>query len=216
MDLIIDTSSDKLKLILNNNSQILESFETNQKHLKHLLPEIENILTKANKKLDDINTFSVVVGPGSFTGVRIGVSTVKAFGCVLKNKKYIPINMLDLLNFVINSKQKIKDYCIIIKSTSTKFYLAFVQNSQIKEMKLVTNLELQQYKLPLFSYNCAGFNDVPSSNIELVTDDYLKFNEFKKNKKDYITITELKPIYLALSQAEEELNKRLANENKNN
>lgn len=220
MDLIIDTSSEKLKLILNNNGTIKESVETNQKHLKHLLPEIENILNESAKKLNDISTFSVVVGPGSFTGVRIGVSTIKAFGCVLKNKKYIGLNMLELLSFVVSKYENIKSnfYCII-KSTSTKYYFCLSnKNGKVLNSSLVTDLELkeilQENNFPLYSYNCDSI--LNSININLLTEYYIAFNNLKKAEKCFVTIDNLKPIYLALSQAEEELNKRLANENKNN
>lgn len=222
MDLIIDTSSEKLKLILNNNGTIWESEENNQKHLKHLLPEIEKILDKSNKTLNNIDVFSTIVGPGSFTGVRIGVSTIKAFGCVLKNKKYLGINMLELLSFAITQKQKIKtNFCIIIKSTSTKFYFGLANSKgKIEEMKLITLTELQEFinktKLPLYSYSCAEISkEFSSINIELTTQDYINFCELEKSKKHFVSILELKPVYLALSQAEEELNKRLANESKN-
>lgn len=221
MELIIDTSSDKLKLILNDKN-IYENEETNPKHLKHLLPEIDKILEKSSHKLNDIDTFSVVLGPGSFTGVRIGVSTVKAFGCALKNKKYIGINMLELLAYTIVNKLPIKtDFCIIIKSTSTKYYFALCNNkAEVKKMNLLTTEELiltmQENKLPLFSYNFNFNNEVVSTNIDLLTLDYLKYNEYKKSKNLFATLVDLKPIYLALSQAEEELNKRLNNGNKNN
>ncbi len=222
MNLIIDTSSEKLKLILNTDKVLLESEETNSKHLKHLLPEIEKLLQKSSKNLDDINTFSIVVGPGSFTGVRIGVSTIKAFGCVLKNKNYITINMLELLAFTIVNKITIKsDFCIIIKSTSTKYYYALCNSKgEVKEMSLITTEELisimNNNNLPLFCYNFnIDIKNLKASKINLETQDYIKYNNYKKNKKMYTLFKDIKPVYLALSQAEEELNKRLANENKN-
>lgn len=222
MDLIIDTSSEKLKLILNNDMSFIESEESNQKHLKNLLPEIENVLVKSKKELKDIDVFSVVVGPGSFTGVRIGVSTIKAFGCVLGNKRYIAINMLNLLANTIILKQKVNtNFCIVIKSTSTKYYFGLADcKANVKEMKLVTLEELQSYvqnnAIPIFSYNCNKIDNINNFDILLTTQDYITYNELLKSKKQFVSISEIKPVYLALSQAEEELNKRLANENNNN
>lgn len=222
MDLVIDTSSEKLKLILTNGNTITESEETNPKHLKHLLPEIEKILTASGKELNDVDVFSVVIGPGSFTGVRIGVATLKAFGCVLKNKKYIAINMLELLGFTITKKLKVKtNFHVVIKSTSTKYYFALCNaDGKVKEMKLVTTEELinihKAENLPIFSYNSdLPENEIVATKIELFTEDYLQFIKSKKNENAFSSIAEIKPLYLALSQAEEELNKRIASESKN-
>ena len=75
MDLIIDTSSENLQVILNTTAGIKAGENKNTKHLKHLLPEIEKLLIEQNVKLDNIDNLCVALGPGSFTGVRIGVST---------------------------------------------------------------------------------------------------------------------------------------------
>lgn len=219
MRLIIDTSSENLKVILKDKNGLFENEQTNFKHLKVLLPEIDNILTKADKNLKDVNYFAVVLGPGSFTGVRIGVSTVKAFTCVYKKAKIIGINMLELIAFSIVKNLKPKqDFAIVIKSTSTKYYFAFASSSgSLKEQKMFTTEELISFintkKLPLFAYNLNSVanGELSSSKIELTVNDYIDFTELKITKEEFSK--DLKPIYLALSQAEEELLKK---ENKNN
>lgn len=214
MDLIIDTSSEKLQVILNGKT-MQNSQNTNTKHLKNLLPEIDNILKDQKCSLNDIETFSVVLGPGSFTGVRIGVSTIKAFSNVLPKVKLIGINMFDLLASVICKAVKQKsDFAVIIKSTATKFYFALCsKDGNLKEQKLLTTEELQNFaienKISIFSYNFQGnIENLTLTTIDLKTQDYVKFVENKKNKKEFTTENNLKPIYLALSQAEEELLKR--------
>ena len=54
-----------------------------QTHSVTLLPMAQDLLKNAGKSLDDVELFAVAHGPGSFTGIRIGVSTVKglAWGC---------------------------------------------------------------------------------------------------------------------------------------
>lgn len=214
MNLVIDTSSEKLKVILYNENKTFENAKTDKKHLKQLLPEIEALLTKNNTKLKDVNYFSVVTGPGSFTGIRIGVSTIKAFACVLKNKKYIEINMLELLAFTISQKNKVKNFFIIIKSTKDKFYFGEFNKNQLKTTKIITIEQLQELlkeEKPIYSYNCEELTF--STIVELETQDYINFNELKKTNKNFVKLEDIKPVYLALSQAEEELNKRLANGN---
>ena len=109
MDLIIDTSSEELLVLLNSKDNLYKNDQTNAKHLEHLLPQIDNVLNKAQTDLNKIKNFCVVVGPGSFTGVRIGVCTVKAF---MQNSsaKILPIDMLEFLCFILKIGLKLFDF----------------------------------------------------------------------------------------------------------
>ncbi|MBE6703566.1 MAG: tRNA (adenosine(37)-N6)-threonylcarbamoyltransferase complex dimerization subunit type 1 TsaB [Ruminococcaceae bacterium] len=65
-------------------------------HSETLLPMVESVLKTAGYTVDDIDLFACSVGPGSFTGVRIGVATIKglAFG---KNKPCVAVSTLEAL-----------------------------------------------------------------------------------------------------------------------
>ena len=65
-------------------------------HSETLLPMVESVLKTAGYTVDDIDLFACSVGPGSFTGVRIGAATVKglAFG---KNKPCVAVSTLEAL-----------------------------------------------------------------------------------------------------------------------
>ena len=65
-------------------------------HSETLLPMVESVLRCTGKTVDDIDLFAVSAGPGSFTGVRIGVATVKglAFG---KGKPCVGVSTLEAL-----------------------------------------------------------------------------------------------------------------------
>ena len=65
-------------------------------HSATMLPIVKNILDNTNTSVDDIDMFAVSEGPGSFTGIRIGISTVKglAFG---KNKICIGVSTLEAM-----------------------------------------------------------------------------------------------------------------------
>ena len=65
-------------------------------HSETMLNMIENLLKNAHLTADEIDLFAVSAGPGSFTGVRIGVSVIKglAFG---KNKPCVPVSALEAL-----------------------------------------------------------------------------------------------------------------------
>lgn len=65
-------------------------------HSEKLLPEISHLLEFMKIQLENIDYFAVTVGPGSFTGLRVGVSTVKGLAFVT-GKKVIPISTLEVI-----------------------------------------------------------------------------------------------------------------------
>ncbi len=65
-------------------------------HSQTLLPAVESALKKAELSINDIDFFAVSNGPGSFTGVRIGVSAVKGL-CFNESKKCIGISTLEAI-----------------------------------------------------------------------------------------------------------------------
>lgn len=207
MDLIIDTSSEELLVLLNSKDNLYKNDQTNAKHLEHLLPQIDNVLNKAQTDLNKIKNFCVVVGPGSFTGVRIGVCTVKAF---MQNSsaKILPIDMLEFLCFILKAQNKIKkDFCIVIKSTSTKFYALFGnKNGEVLNKHMITKDDLLKIENTQFFCfkNCLNNFE----NIEVKDQDYINYIEELKKSKKFVSESDLKPIYMALSQAEEELAKK--------
>ena len=74
----------------------LYTVNTNNTHSETLLPMIKDMLATADTDIDEIDAYAVSYGPGSFTGVRIGVSTVKglAFG---RNKVCAEVSTIEAL-----------------------------------------------------------------------------------------------------------------------
>jgi len=84
--LAYDTSSKYLSVAVAKDGEILSNFHEDKgmSHSSLLIPTIDSVLKKANLKLKDIDVIALSIGPGSFTGLRIGVSTVKAISLALK------------------------------------------------------------------------------------------------------------------------------------
>lgn len=87
MKLYIDTS-DRDKIVIGIDGKRFETESTKSKSQK-LLPFIERKLKEQNNTLSDIKEVEVNTGPGSFTGIRVGVSVANALGWALK----IPIKL---------------------------------------------------------------------------------------------------------------------------
>ena len=79
MKLAIDTSTDTASLALVQGSEVLAelTWRCGQNHTTQLLPRLNNLLSQARLSLESINGIIVAKGPGSFNGLRVGLSTAK-------------------------------------------------------------------------------------------------------------------------------------------
>ena len=85
---------------------VKEAFSLEQKrHSETLLPLLDEILTQAGMEPAEADAFAVDIGPGSFTGIRIGVATIKGYNLAL-GKKYIELNTLQAIALSANCGAK--------------------------------------------------------------------------------------------------------------
>ncbi|MFO7294866.1 MAG: tRNA (adenosine(37)-N6)-threonylcarbamoyltransferase complex dimerization subunit type 1 TsaB [Caldicoprobacter sp.] len=98
--LAVETSSAVISVAIVDEQRLLAEYILNQErnHSQKLVPAVEQVLEDASLALKDIDVFGVAYGPGSFTGLRIGVATVKGLAQAL-NKPVVGIPTLDGLAF---------------------------------------------------------------------------------------------------------------------
>lgn len=86
MKLAFDTATDQLTVAIGTGEKILAEFNETapRTHLNRLLPEIKRLLTLTGTAITEIDCLGVGIGPGSFTGVRIGVATAQGLAHALK------------------------------------------------------------------------------------------------------------------------------------
>ncbi len=94
----IDSTSDAATAALTRDGVLLCEYTQNQKktHSVKLLPMIEQMLADMEISLSDIDVFACGIGPGSFTGVRIGAATMRAF-CDSLHKPATAVTSLEAL-----------------------------------------------------------------------------------------------------------------------
>jgi len=82
--LALDTSHQRGSVAVSRGDEILSEilFDASDTHSATLLPSVDACLAAAKVSLGDVDLIGVVSGPGSFTGLRIGLATVKAFAAV--------------------------------------------------------------------------------------------------------------------------------------
>lgn len=77
------------------------SLNQNMSSSENLVPMIKEVLDNLNLHVSDIDLYGIAIGPGSFTGLRIGLATVKAFSHVF-NKPVVGISTLEGLAFNVS------------------------------------------------------------------------------------------------------------------
>ncbi|MFA5523961.1 MAG: tRNA (adenosine(37)-N6)-threonylcarbamoyltransferase complex dimerization subunit type 1 TsaB [Tissierellales bacterium] len=98
--LAIDTSSMSATCAIIDDDKLLVEYTLNHKltHSQKIMPIIKEALQSCNLKPEDIDVFAVAKGPGSFTGLRIGVATVNGLAQSV-SKRVVGVSTLDALAF---------------------------------------------------------------------------------------------------------------------
>ncbi|MBN2184965.1 MAG: tRNA (adenosine(37)-N6)-threonylcarbamoyltransferase complex dimerization subunit type 1 TsaB [Candidatus Krumholzibacteriota bacterium] len=96
--LALDTSHLKGSVAVFRGSGLLCEviFDASDTHSATLMPAIDICMANAKAEVKDIDLFALVTGPGSFTGLRIGMATVKAFASI-RQRPVLTVNSMELL-----------------------------------------------------------------------------------------------------------------------
>lgn len=134
----IDTSLETAVVnIADNGTVVLEQLNPQQKnHSAFLENAIQQILSKAGLQLGDLSAFAAVAGPGSYTGLRIGMASVKAL-CYALQKPLILLNKLEVLTVSVVQQNKEMDegtlFCPMIDARRMEVFTG-IYNRGLKEM----------------------------------------------------------------------------------
>lgn len=98
--LALDTSTMISSCAVLDEEQVLGEYSLNQNetHSENLVPMIKEVLENLDLKVEDIDLYGVAIGPGSFTGLRIGVAIVKALAHVF-DKPVVGVSTLEALAY---------------------------------------------------------------------------------------------------------------------
>ncbi len=111
--LAVDTANEYLCVVAYKDGKVATAFlpDSSMRHSTELMAQVEKALAECDLTLAECDFFSAVVGAGSFTGIRIGVSAVKGF-CLACGKPSLPVTSFELsaYNGVESSE---KTLCIV-------------------------------------------------------------------------------------------------------
>ena len=234
--LAIDTSSKICSVtIFEDVTTIIELQNDDEKtHSVKLIPMIDKAFKETNLSLDNIDLLACSLGPGSFTGVRIGIATIKAFADV-KNIPVVGISSLEILAYNVKELALSSNYlvCSMIDAKNENIYCGlynFSRNSCNQLSIFAENIfdSIEKIKKVVSEYNYKGiifigdasllYKDLLVSaftNLIFVEDNLQKGSSvaiagyFKYLKKEYGDSSSLSPIYLKKSQAERTLEEKI-------
>lgn len=207
--LSIDTSTEYLSLAVTRDNDVVARVHKKlpMMHSSLLVPMVDKILKKAHVRLNDLDGFCVSTGPGSFTGLRIGVTTIKGLSYVSGK----PIAKVPTLDVIADNARRHKGFiCPILDARKGKVYACFYRSDgrKIKRISKYLLLPLTELMPRLQMYdNVVLLGDMADkidyTGAVLFRGDWHPDAEtvarfglelFKKNKT--VNSSELEPMYL--------------------
>jgi len=98
--LAIDSSNHVLGVAIMKNEQVIGEIVTNliKNHSPRLMPAIEKVMADVGMKVEELDRIAVAKGPGSYTGIRIGITTAKTLAWAL-NIPIVGVSSLEILAY---------------------------------------------------------------------------------------------------------------------
>lgn len=153
--LAVDASSRYLTVVANKDKNLIVRHlaDCAMKHSVIIMDEIDAAFKQAGLTPEECDFFCAVTGPGSFTGIRIGISTVKGLA-LGANKPLLGITSFDLIAYNVNSK----NFCVVIDAAHSHFYVKGYGEGAFNPAYLSLE-EVEKLSCPLY-----GFEDLPLKN----------------------------------------------------
>lgn len=228
--LAVDTSATAASVAVAEENKLIGEFSINTAltHSQTLMPMVDELLKNTGLSVNDIDAVAVNAGPGSFTGVRIGVAAVKGIAFP-KNLPCVSVSTLESMAYNLLGYDCV--VCSVMDARCSQVYNALfkVNGYTVTRMTDDRALSLTDLKLELQNIRekivlvgdgavlCSKFLDSELENVMLApfnnriqTASSVAYAAFEKiNNGETLTVDELMPVYLRLPQAQRELNKKL-------
>lgn len=178
--------------------------DSNCKHSEVVMNQIDTLLD--GTKINQLDAMAVVVGTGSFTGIRISIAIAEGFKTANPNLNLISVNSFELANYCIKNTKGQK-YAIVFNALGGRYFVQyFFDGNPQSDFLLLEQKDIENVK----KYG------LKSENLEFC-DDFFQFSaqdlfciaQTKATQRQYVDV--LQPLYIRKSQAEEQLDKK--NEN---
>ena len=191
--LSIETSTDICSVSLFKNTKLLSLKEdSNREHSSLLASFVEKIFNEVNYKINEIDAIALSIGPGSYTGLRIGLSFTKGLAFSI-SKPIIPIDTIESLSDEINDS----NYIIAIHAYSDYYFIQEYKNKIKFNKPFFNKLTNINYTNNIYGYNlkdCKSSIDIFPCSIKIANIAYKNYNEYKTDNIKLIKPNYIKPI----------------------
>lgn len=206
----ISTAFDRALIAIDINGKIdYVNLDGKLKQSESVLPYIDKLLHKNGVRLQDNDSFAVVVGPGSFTGLRVGCAIVKGL-CAGSQKpcKVTPISSFDFMakQFLSTHTPKTNFVCVINALSGLLYVCEFDKlGKKAGEGRIIEKSEFDAINLEK-----VGLKDenLGQYNIELSPQILLDIAKEQLKAGNLIDFKQLCPVYMRKSQAEDNLDNK--------
>ncbi len=181
--------------------KVVNTLNSYERHSEHLLTHVEEVLSDNGLSVKDIDVFANVSGPGSFTGIRIGLTTVKALNFPFK-KKVVNFSVFDAL------RKAVKNGILLLECTSSSVYYCKYNNSKVGEYGVWQLNEMPEEVLNEEVYVLSEEQLHLKNSYKInVIDNYAEYvmDAIMERCDNKAFTTNPLPFYIALSQAEKNL-----------
>ncbi len=205
----LDTTGDTLSVALGQDNTIIGAthINTGKKHSENLLLAIDGLLALCKTAVEDIDVFACGVGPGSYTGIRIGVATASALA-LGGNKKTAAINILDAM---IKDISDTKTVCALLNARNGDVYVKAVRGSitiiDTNVLQITDVLKKLEGEVIFTGEGCEVYKDIILTNYKesiIYKKPYVNATDIVRLafKSEYLSYDRLVPLYLRQTQAQ--------------
>lgn len=191
--LAIDTSSRYLTVLAVKGEKIALRYlpDCAMKHSVILMDEIDGAMKEVLLRPDECDFFAAVTGPGSFTGIRIGIATAKGFA-LGANKPLLPITSFELLAYNVTDEK----FYTVIDAMHDHYYVCGYDGGK---REILAPCYLGRDGTEALDAPLYGFEDLKLSNYTRISPDILKAVKSNTGKLTH----DMHALYVRKSQAEE-------------
>lgn len=197
--LVIDTCNTHLSVVasVNGKTEYVYEPDCGVNHSVRVMTAVDEVLEKLSVALKDLDFIGAVVGAGSFTGIRIGVSTVKGL-CLALNKPALSITSFDTIAY---NKKAGKVMAVVDAGHGAVYACAYNDKAVVMppEYLLISDLKKRAR-----GYKLLSFGEIAGLKTQIVSplNGLIDFAENSGDKADF-NLDSLTPVYCRKSQAEE-------------
>lgn len=201
ISLLIDTCTKNVCIALFKDKTLMDKVVySNQIDLSsNFMVLVNNIFSKNSVKIEDVDKFFVAVGPGSFTGIRIGVTCAKVMAWALK-KDVIPFSSLELLATVDSNN----DYIVPLIDARRGYVFAGIYDNHLNCIMNDAYIKLDDLLEKIENDKSTTYVSLDNFDLETILPEYNVNKIIEKHFNDTpINPHSLNPNYLKKTEAEE-------------